>query len=285
MKIPWKREQVSFFFKILIMMKILLLICAFTLLHASTVLSQQVTIRMKNATYDEVLIKMSKEVNYDLVFDPKLFSGLKRIDIDFKNTTIRDALNQLFHNTPFTYDLSGGIIVIRKKASSKASVPDKILQQRRITGKVTDMVGNPLPSVTIAVKNSQIASSTDSGGQFEIEIPTNATSLVFSLIGYLEKEIAIQQQSEINVKLEASINNLDEVVVVGYGTQNKRLISGSVSNLKEEEFNKGVNRNAVDLLRGKIPGLTITSGSGDVSKGETIRLRGTSSLTGSSSPF
>lgn len=285
MKIPWKREQVLFFFKTLIVMKILLLICAFTLLHASTVLSQQVTFRMKNATYDQVLIKMSKEVNYDLVFDPKLFNGLKRIDIEFKNTTIKDALNQLFNNTPFTYDLSGGIIVIRKKASPQASVSDKILQQRRISGKVTDIVGNPLPAVTISVKNSGIASSSDSGGKFEVEIPTNATSLVFSLIGYLEKEIAIQQQSEINVKLEASINNLDEIVVVGYGTQNKRLISGSVSNLKEEEFNKGVNRNAVDLLRGKIPGLTITSGSGDVSKGETIRLRGTSSLTGSSSPF
>lgn len=285
MKIPWKREQLMFFFKTLIVMKILTLICAFTLLHASTVLSQQVNFRMKNASIDQVLLRISKEVNYDLVFDSKIFLGQKKLDVEFKNTTVKNALNQIFTNRPFTYEIVNEVIVIRKKEAEKAKTTSLNRQQQIIKGRVTDPSNNPLSAVTVVIKNSQTASSTDAQGQFEIAVPSPNAILVFSLVGYKEYEISPQQQTVLNIQLEPSINNLDEVVVVGYGTQNKRLISGSVSNLKEEEFNKGVNRNAVDLLRGKIPGLSITSGSGDVSKGETIRLRGTSSLTGSSSPF
>ncbi|MVZ67009.1 SusC/RagA family TonB-linked outer membrane protein [Sphingobacterium sp. DK4209] len=285
MKIPWKREQLMFFFKTLIVMKILTLICAFTLLHASTVLSQQVNFRMKNASIDQVLLRISKEVNYDLVFDSKIFLGQKKLDVEFKNTTVKNALNQIFTNRPFTYEIVNEVIVIRKKEAEKAKTTSLNRQQQIIKGRVTDPSNNPLSAVTVVIKNSQTASSTDAQGQFEIAVPSPNAILVFSLVGYKEYEISPHQQTVLNIQLEPSINNLDEVVVVGYGTQNKRLISGSVSNLKEEEFNKGVNRNAVDLLRGKIPGLSITSGSGDVSKGETIRLRGTSSLTGSSSPF
>ncbi len=285
MKIPWKREQLMFFFKTLIVMKILTLICAFTLLHAGTVLSQQVSFRMKNASIDQVLLRISKEVNYDLVFDSKIFLGQKKLDVEFKNTTVKNALDQIFTNRPFTYEIVNEVIVIRKKEAEKAKTTSFNSQQQVIKGRVTDPSNNPLSAVTVAIKNSQTASSTDAQGQFEIAVPSPNAILVFSLVGYKEHEVSAQQQTVLNIQLEPSINNLDEVVVVGYGTQNKRLISGSVSNLKEEEFNKGVNRNAVDLLRGKIPGLSITSGSGDVSKGETIRLRGTSSLTGSSSPF
>ncbi|MBD1427203.1 TonB-dependent receptor [Sphingobacterium arenae] len=285
MKIPWKREQFLFFLKTIIMMKILLLISAFTFLHAKNILGQQINFRMKNASFDQVLIRISKEVNYDLAFDPKLFVDQKKFDIDFKTTTVKNALNQLFNNTPFTYKVVNEVIVIRKEEVEKEADAHLGKQQRIIKGRVSDAAGNPLSAVTVTVKHSQVASLSDNQGDFEIEIPPNSSTLVFSLVGYLKQEIMLQQQTTINVQLQSSINNLDEVVVVGYGTQNKRLISGSISNLKEEEFNKGVNRNAVDLLRGKVAGLTITSGSGDVSKGETIRLRGTSSLTGSSAPF
>lgn len=285
MKIPWKREHLVFFFKTIIVMKILFLICAFNFLHASTVLSQQVNFRMKNASFDQVLLRLSKDVNFDLVFDSNIFLGQKKLDVDFNKTTVKHALTELFNNSPFTYEVINKVIVIRKKEVKKNQKVTVITQQRRIKGKVTDANNNALSAVTVSVKNHQIASSTDNQGNFEIEIPNDSSMLIFSLIGYLELEVNPDNQSILNIQLQPAINNLDEVVVVGYGTQNKRLISGSVSNLKEEEFNKGVNRNAVDLLRGKIPGLTITSGSGDVSKGETIRLRGTSSLTGSSSPF
>ncbi|MVZ62519.1 SusC/RagA family TonB-linked outer membrane protein [Sphingobacterium humi] len=285
MKISWKRRYYLFFFKPLLVMKVFFLICAFNLVHASSLLSQQLQFKMKNASIDQVLLKISKEVKYDLVYDAKLFVGLKKVDVTFNQTTVKEALDQLFLNLPFTYEVKKSVIVIRKsKNPIKVEITSKI-QQKKITGRITDEQNNPLASVTVQAVGSTSAASSNADGSFELTVPASVTTLHISLIGYLDQEVNIANQNNINIQLKTSINNLDEVVVVGYGTQSKRLISGSVSNLKEEEFNKGVNRNAVDLLRGKIPGLTITSGSGDVSKGETIRLRGTSSLTGSSAPF
>src|SRR5690606_19148006 len=110
-------------------------------------------------------------------------------------------------------------------------------------------------------------------------------TLIVSFIGYKSKEVIIENNESLSIQLDNLDQVLGEVIVVGYGQQLKREISGSVTNLSEEKFNKGVNRNAVDLLKGKVAGLTITAGSGDVASGETIRLRGTSSLTGNSAPF
>src|SRR5690606_32061729 len=173
MKIPWKREHLLFFFKTIIVMKILLLFCAFNFLHASTVLSQQVNFRMKNASLDQVLLRLSKEVNFDLVFDSKIFSGQKKRDVNFNKTTVKHALTELFNNSPFTYEVINKVIVVRKKEVDKIPKVTAIRQQRKIKGQVTDNNNTPLSAVTVGVKNSQIASSTDTQGHFEIEIPND----------------------------------------------------------------------------------------------------------------
>src|SRR5690606_41357200 len=110
-------------------------------------------------------------------------------------------------------------------------------------------------------------------------------SLIVSFIGYKSKEVIIENNESLSIQLDNLDQVLGEVIVVGYVQQLKREISGSVTNLSEEKFNKGVNRYAVDLLKVKVAGLTITAGSGDVASGETIRWRGTSSFTGNSAPF
>ncbi|TCS85520.1 iron complex outermembrane receptor protein [Anseongella ginsenosidimutans] len=158
-------------------------------------------------------------------------------------------------------------------------------QQGTVNGTVTDKeTGAALPGVSVQVKGTTIGTSADENGKYEVDVPAGAV-LVFSMMGYRSLEVPVGNRSVVNVQLEMDLARLEEVVVVGYGTQQQRNISGSVTNLSERDFNKGVNRNAVDMLQGKVAGLIVTTGSGDVSSEKTIRLRGTSSLTGSSAPF
>jgi TonB-dependent starch-binding outer membrane protein SusC len=158
-------------------------------------------------------------------------------------------------------------------------------QQKTVSGTVTDDTGLPLPGVSIVVKGTTNGTITNVDGNYTLSnVPENAV-LLFSFVGMTTREVAVENQTTISVVLEQQTIGIEEVVAIGYGTQQKREVSGSVSNVSEKDFNKGLTRDAVDLLKGKVPGLSITSGSGDVTSGQTIRLRGTSSLTGSSEPF
>ena len=158
-------------------------------------------------------------------------------------------------------------------------------QQKTVSGTVTDEAGQPLPGVTIVVKGTTNGTITNMDGKYMLDNIFADATLAFSFIGMKPQEILVGNQATINVTLEQQTIGIEEVVAIGYGTQRKREVSGSISNVSEKDFNKGLTRDAVDLLKGKVPGLTITSGSGDVTSGQTIRLRGTSSLTGSSEPF
>lgn len=158
-------------------------------------------------------------------------------------------------------------------------------QQRNVTGRVTDAGGNPLPGVNILEKGTLNGVISDGDGRFSIAVASPASVLAFSFVGYNTQEVVVGAQTSIIVTLTESAIGLDEIVVVGYGTQQRRNISGSVTNITEKSFNVGVTRTAVDMIQGKVAGLVITKSSGDITSQQSMRLRGTSSLTGSSEPF
>lgn len=159
------------------------------------------------------------------------------------------------------------------------------VQQRNITGLIKDSNGQPLPGVNVLEKGTLNGAISGSDGKFSINVASGNSVLVFSFVGYTSQEITVGSQTSVNVSLVESAIGLDEIVVVGYGTQQKRTISGSITNVTEKSFNAGITRTAADLLQGKVAGLAITTSSGDVTSTQTMRLRGTSSLTGSSEPF
>ena len=158
-------------------------------------------------------------------------------------------------------------------------------QQRTIQGRVVDESGLPLPGVTIAVRGTTTGTITDANGNYSLPGVTPESTLVYSFVGMRPQEVQVGNQASINVTLIAETIGIEEVIAIGYGTQQRREVSGSISNISEKEFNQGLTQNAVDLLKGKVAGLVVTNGSGDITRGQTIRLRGTSSLTGSSQPF
>ena len=158
-------------------------------------------------------------------------------------------------------------------------------QVKTITGKVTDAeTGEPLPGVTIVVKGTTNGTITNFDGDYSIDVEEGQT-LGFSFIGYTTQDQVVGTSNVINLKLAQSMENIQEVVVIGYGTVKKEDATGSVTVIKPDELNKGLTTNAQDIISGKMAGVNVTSGGGTPGGGSTIRIRGGSSLSASNDPL
>lgn len=162
---------------------------------------------------------------------------------------------------------------------------DKEDDQQPVTGVVTDATGVPIPGVSVTVKGIEgEGTSTDFDGNYSLEVSSGDT-LVFSYLGFNPQEIVVTNQSKLNVSLERAEENLEEVVVVGYGTQAKRDITGSVSVIGEDEIASRNVTNVSNALQGAAAGVSVTRSSSAPGAGNTIRIRGISTIQGSNSPL
>lgn len=166
------------------------------------------------------------------------------------------------------------------------AAPVAILQMI-VEGNVTDENGEGLPGVTVRLQGETIGTVTDLEGNYRLELPAGQEGgvLVFSFVGYLKEERPINNRTEINVELTPDIRTLEEIVVVGYGTQKKEDLTGSVASVTSEEFNKGQVTTPEQLITGKVAGVQITTGGGAPGSGARIRIRGGSSLAASNDPL
>ncbi|MCD7976668.1 MAG: TonB-dependent receptor plug domain-containing protein, partial [Tannerellaceae bacterium] len=160
------------------------------------------------------------------------------------------------------------------------------MDAQNLKGTVFDDLGDPVIGANVIEKGTTNGTITDLDGNYNLTLndPDKAI-LQVSYIGYNTYEEAVNGRPTLDIHLASSVVNLGEIVAIGYGTQTRREITGSVANVSEENFNKGVTRDAADLLQGKVAGLNITSGSGDITQSSTIRLRGTSTLQNDQGPL
>jgi len=172
-------------------------------------------------------------------------------------------------------------------------ITSTIAQDRvTITGTVTDAVdGSALPGVNVVVQGSMeatgsgIGTTTRMDGMYEINVPENLNVLVFTYIGYQRIEVAIDGRTQIDVQMEEDLQLLDDIVVVGYGVQDTKEITSSVTSIDEAEFNQGNVNDPAQLLQGKVPGLTVSSNGSNPNGGSTIRLRGLSTVGANTEPL
>ncbi|MGB4770147.1 MAG: SusC/RagA family TonB-linked outer membrane protein [Chitinophagaceae bacterium] len=157
-------------------------------------------------------------------------------------------------------------------------------QQRTITGKVTDNTGAPVSGATVTVKGTNIATSTGSDGTYRINVPQEAGTLVISAVGYGNLEAAISGSS-VDVSITPTQSNLNEVVVVGYGTARKRDLTGAVASVKAKDFNQGVFASPDNLIQGKVAGVQVINNTGAPGGASTIRIRGISSIRSGNAPL
>ena len=159
------------------------------------------------------------------------------------------------------------------------------MQAQTVTGTVTDKKGEPLPGVTVSVKGTKIATSTNTKGVYTLNNVASDAVLKFTGAGITSQEVAIGGKSLINAELDANVGNLNEVVVTGYGTQRKKEVTSAITSISAEQFNKGNINDVAQLLQGKVAGLSIARAGGDVNGGFEIRLRGLSTLGTGTQPL
>ncbi len=162
----------------------------------------------------------------------------------------------------------------------------KAVAQTTVEGNVTDSDGLPLPGVTVRVEGTSIGTQTDFDGNYAIDVPEDDSVLVFSFVGMTTVKRTFNGNTTINVTLENDQQALDEVVVVGYGTQSRRSVTTAVAKVSEEDFNQGVVSSPLDLVQGKIAGLSVTrAGGNNPNSSASIQLRGVTSISGNTEPL
>lgn len=231
---------------------VLFVVVAFFQVSANSY-AQKITLSEKNIPLESVLSKIERQSGYIFWYESKLLDNAAKISVDLKNATLEEALKSCLQGQNLIYSIVNRTIVLE---------PKKVVQKREIRGTVTDTVG-VLPGVSISVKGkSSLGTQTDRNGKYFMEVPDDASILVFSMIGFETQEVPVKGKTVINVILKASTNTLDDVVVVAFGTQKKKEVVGSVTTINPSEL-KVPSSNLTTALAGRLAGVVAYQRSGE----------------------
>ncbi len=238
----------------------ILLICLSILSSFGAGYSQNsdLNLKLKNMSLKAVLAEIENRTDYSFLYKADMINDDQLVDVDVSNASVSEILDILAPKAGFSYKIMDHSIIV---LTSVAERPNQT-QQIRVTGKVTDSSGNPLPGVSVMIKNTTQGAITDTDGNYFLStIPPDAT-LIFSFVGMRTQEIAVVGQTSINVAMQEETVGIEEVVAVGYGTQKKINITGSVAQVSSQELLKAPMTSVTNMLTGKLPGLITTQTSG-----------------------
>lgn len=269
-------SQLKLSSKTLLIMKVsILLIFIFSLNVSATLRSQDVKLDLsvKDRTLLEVIRLIEKQSNYRFFFSDNYQDLNNTVSLDVKGRSISEVLTNLLDNKAVTYKvLDNNIVVI---------TPSENAQQVQVTGIVRDsQTQEPLPGVNIVVVGTTIGVVTDMEGKYTINVPSENSVLEFSFVGYVSQKVEIGGRKVIDIALSTDIKSLEEIVVVGYGVQKKKLVTGATVQVKGEELTKMVTPNVIDALKGQTPGVSISSASAQPGESPKIVIRGMGTVNG-----
>ncbi|WP_177195020.1 TonB-dependent receptor [Parapedobacter indicus] len=270
------------------MVKIIVAVIMITAAQASAaVYAQKATIIVNNAPLREVFKELREQTGYHFLFLMEDLEATKPVTLDLKQASLEEILARCFVNQPLTYRVRGNrVLVSRKSELTNAAEKEPVVeQQQTVTGIVTDENNQPMPGVTVSVKGSTLATSTDDQGRFQIQVPNPQAVLVFTILGYKTQEHPVVGNHVINARLIAAISDLDEVVVVGYGTMRKSDLTGSVAQIKSEDLQAVPVYNMEQALKGRAAGVQVTQNSGQPGGRIEVRVRGGNSMIGDNQPL
>jgi TonB-dependent starch-binding outer membrane protein SusC len=239
--------------------------------------------RADNTTVKDVLEKIEDQSEFYFMYSGKVIDANREVSVNITDQKIDVALEQLFAGTDVYYTIRDRIIVLTTpEILSKESLV--ALQQKTVSGTVTDESGEPLPGVTVIVTGTTQGTVTNVNGEFSLAIPEDAETLQFSFVGMHTQEVPIEGRTTFTVIMEADIVGIEEVVAIGYGVQKKKLITGATLQVKGENIEKLNSVSVLGALQSQTPGVYITQSSGQVGEGFRINIRGLGT-TGETSPL
>jgi len=250
-------------------------------------LEQPVTLKFKNDKLADALEKISADKQVKFAYADNVVKPGFKVNVNINNKTIKQVLDEVL--TPFnlSYKVIDDVIVISERAEDAVTITSSSAthKQAKVNGKVTDETNQPLPGVSVKLKGTTIATVTDINGNFVLDVPaTTDGALVFSFIGFTTKEVPLNGQQGINVQLQPASTNLNEVVVIGYGTQKRVNVIGSVDQISSAAIEGKPSVNLTQALQGTSPNLTIQQTSSEPGAYASINIRGVSTL-GNNSPL
>lgn len=238
----------------------------------------KLSLRYKNAEIAGILTNIEKQTHYRFLYNDQLRSIRQKVSIDVENADIRQALDYLFSQTVLTYRfMANNLIVINEDATRQPF-------EKKVTGKVTDPNGAPLSGVTVNIKGTSKSTVTNEQGVFTV-MAENDDVLVFTYVGYEPQEVKIGDKTQINISLVSAASNLENIVVIGYGTVKKRDLTGAVVSLKGDEVKKVAAGNVMESVQGKVAGVDITRTSGGAGSNVNITVRGNRSILAQNNPL
>mgnify|MGYP003490297599 FL=1 len=263
-------------------MKTLLLLGVLLFGFTVSAQSQKVSLDFKNERVEKVLASIKSQTGMSLVFSDQLVDVNRKVTMQLKDVTLKEALTRLLSGTDLTFEIRNNkIYFIEKKAVSRPGS-----KKKRVTGVVKDVMGEPLIGANVVEKGrSTNGVITDFNGKFTLEVDESA-SLVVSYIGYLAQDIPTKGKGDFHIVLKEDANTLDEVVVTGYGDFKKATYTGSASVLTTEKLEALPVVSVGQMIESNIPGISVVAGtSSQPGAKTTLRVRGIASMNASTEPL
>ncbi|MDR2130611.1 MAG: SusC/RagA family TonB-linked outer membrane protein [Odoribacteraceae bacterium] len=261
--------------KLTLFLALTLFVCSF-----KPVSSQQVNAEFRNATLREVFRSLKQQTGVFFVFSEKEIDQKSRVSVKLSDLDLDQALNEILKDLPYTHERVSEMIVIRSNPGKRLPQAQPLI---RITGTVKDVTGQPMPGVTILLKNTRLGTATDPEGRFAINVLQRGDVLIFSFIGMSTKEVVVTDEPEIHVVLEEKTENISEVVVTGIFRRTRESFTGSSTTFTTKELKSVGNQNVLQSLKTLDPSFAIlennTFGS-DPNHLPDIEVRGKSSVIG-----
>ncbi|WP_299557394.1 TonB-dependent receptor [Seonamhaeicola sp.] len=274
---------------LIIMRTFIILFCTtvFSLTSESSFSQTKVTIdKDQLVTVNQVFRIIKKQTNYSFIYPRSLFKNTPKIQLKKGEIELTKLLDQSLNSSNWKFEVSSNETIIIKKDSSSFNVNQTDVEQSvEITGLVTDEANQPLPGANIIEKGTTNGTQTDFDGNFSLSVSNVNAVLVISYLGFQTIELELNGQTNLSVKLQEDAANLDEVIVIGYGTTKKKDLTGSVASIDSKKFHNVPVTNAEGLIANQLPGIQITPQSGRPGAGSNILIRGGASLNASNDPL
>lgn len=268
-------------------------ICHATDSSGQKVLDRKVTLDVENMEVAKVLAIIKEQTKVNFTYSPKLISSDKKVTLHVKDMPLGDVLQNLL-SPYFSFQVFKKHIVLKSIKVASIENLDELFEENtisevdllfKVTGTVIDETGTPMPGVNIIEKGTTNGTTTDADGKYTLSVNDEKSTLVFSFIGYQTQEVVVGNRSTIDISMGTDAKSLEEVVVVGYGEQNKHTVTGSVVAVQGAELVKSPSIDLSNSLAGRMPGVSAVQGSGEPGyDGSTIRIRGVNTL-GDSGPL
>ncbi len=247
--------------------------------------SQSVNLTASDITLKKAFREVGEQTGYSFFINHKLLKGATPVSLSLKDATINEALRAILKDQHLTYAIIDRTVILKTGDAPEGPVPGSLLPTHQIKGTVTDSVtGQPLAGVTVKVRGTSHGTITDAQGKFDLEAADNAV-LEVSYLGYKPKVVATEGKTTLHILLSSTATGLNQLVVVGYGTQKKSDLTGSVAQVSNEELEAVPVYNIGEALQGRASGVRVTHNSGAPGSRIQIRVRGGNSMIGSNDPL